>query len=145
MSFSACRVCFQSLLQQQGSHRLAFYIVVSGKVRESQPLLLRPSASRFEPSVIANANARVGPIALVTIRCSFHCGTHNCALPRLITRDLLWRRPRQRSHFGPQTDSEAVKVDVDVGIWGPLEVIGERRFVEEDATHLTNLRACAWG
>ncbi len=36
-----------------------------------------------------------------------------------------------------------VRLDVDVGLWGPMEVVGQRRFVVSSCqTHLTDLHAC---
>ena len=56
------------------------------------------------------------------------------------------QRMRVVAHSIPAQHSEVasdtVKLDVDVGLWGPLEVVGQRRFIQDDVPHLTNLRAC---
>jgi hypothetical protein len=38
--------------------------------------------------------------------------------------------------------SDVVKVDVDVGLWGPYEIVGDQMFISSVGSHLTNLRAC---
>ncbi len=47
---------FQSLLQMQGDQRVGFFVVMSGKVLESQPVLMNPSHSRLVSATAAPQN-----------------------------------------------------------------------------------------
>ena len=166
----------QTLIQSSGSHRLGFFIVMSGKVRESQPMVVQQDSKQHLPGhqvtalavrdrysplitslpntyptpVPAHASASVSVSGPTPSRTFTHlrwtAGWSDEAWTFCMEGSISRTRNVSVSWFLQRHDvagvPDTVKLDVDVGIWGPLEIVGERRFVEEDAAHITNLRAC---